>query len=196
MNMTKTTRGTLILLASAAFLAAALIPALASAQAPARPASPARPEMQRGPWADLGLTPDQVKALEAFRKTQAEARRTFRDQMMKLGDEMRQLRQDPQANQAKIDALIDQRAGLMASHEKAAVRARIDRNKIFTPEQLEKLKAMRSRLGARGGMGRGRMGGAWMGRGRGGRFFGPRAGFGPMARWRAFRDRAFLRWWG
>jgi Spy/CpxP family protein refolding chaperone len=188
--VTRATRRTLTLLASAAFLGALLIPALASAQAPARPAAPARPEMRRGPLADLGLTADQVKALEAFRKTQAEARRAFRDEIVKLRDEMRQLRQDPQANQAKIDALIDKQAGLMASREKSALRARVERDKIFTPEQLEKLKAMRSRLAGRGMGGR-----AWMGRGRGGRFFGPRAGFRPMARWRALRDRAFRRWW-
>jgi Spy/CpxP family protein refolding chaperone len=189
--MRKIPRTTLILSAAAAFAAAGLIPVLASAQQAAPPATPARPRMERPrPPADLNLTPDQVKALEAFRKARAEENRTFRDEMAKLGDEMRELRQDPQANQAKIDTLIDKRAGLMASHEKAAIRARIDRDKIFTPEQREKLKAMRSRWAARGARGRG-----WMRPGRGGRFFGPGAGFRGAARWRAFRDRAFFDWW-
>lgn len=110
--------------------------------------------------------------------------------MAKVRDEMRQLRQDPQASQAKIDALIDKRAGLMAAHEKDAFRARAERNKIFSPEQLEKLRTMRARLADRGAAGR-----AWMGRGRGGQFFGPGAGLRHMARLRAFRHRFFSGWW-
>ena len=186
--MKKMNRRTWVLLAAAGILTAALTPILAPAQDKVQPAAPAKTQVGPGPLADLGLTPDQVKALAAFRQARAEERRAFRENMAKLGDEMRQLRQDPQANQGKMDALIDKRAGLMAQHEKDAFRARAERNKIFTPEQLEKLKAMRARWagrGARGGMG-------W---GRGERFFGPRAGFRSMARWRALRHRAFLDWW-
>ncbi len=183
-------RRTLILLAAAGLIAAALTPILAPAQDKAQQAVPDKQQIGPGPLADLGLTPDQVKALEAFRQARAGERRAFRENMAKLGDEMRQLRQDPQASQGKIDALIDKRAGLMAQHEKDAFRARADRNKIFTPEQLGKLKAMRTRLAGRGplaGMGRG-----W---GRGGRSFGPRAGFRSMGRWRALRHRNFLDRW-
>jgi Spy/CpxP family protein refolding chaperone len=187
--MTKNSRTTLILIAAAAFVAAGLIPVPAFAQQAAPPASQARPRMERPrPFADLDLTPDQVKALEAFRKARAEETRTFRDEMAKINDEMRQLREDPQANEAKIDVLIDKRAALTASHEKTAVRAAIDRDKIFTPEQREKLRAMRQRRAARGAMGRARMR-----PGRGGRFLGP--GFRAAARWRAFRDRGFFDWW-
>jgi len=188
--MNKMNRKTLVLLAAAGILAAVLTPILAPAQDKAQPAAPEKTQIGRGPLADLGLTADQVKALEAFRRSRAEERRTFRENMAKLGDEMRQLRQDPQTNQGKIDALIDKRAGLMAQHEKDAFRAGAERNKIFTPEQLEKLKALRTRWAGRGAAGR-----LGMGWGRGGRSFGPRAGFRSMARWRALRRRTFLDRW-
>ena len=141
--MNKMTGRTLVLLAAAGILAAAMTPILAPAQDKAQPAGPEKTQIGPGPLADLGLTPDQVKALEAFRRARAEERRAFRENMAKLGDEMRQLRQDPQANQGRIDALIDKRAGFMAQHEKDAFKARAERNKVFTPEQLEKLKARR-----------------------------------------------------
>jgi Spy/CpxP family protein refolding chaperone len=182
------TRSRTTILIAAAFLAAALVPAFAAAQEGPQAAVPARPRLERGPLAGLGLTPDQVKSLEAFRKARAVERRTYREEMAKLRDEMSRLRQDPQADRSKLDALIDKRAGLVAGHQKAAVRARIERNKIFTPGQLEKLRSVRPRRDARGLSGR-----AWMGRGRAGRFPGLGPGLRHRARWRALRDRTLFR---
>jgi Spy/CpxP family protein refolding chaperone len=176
--------------AAAAFLAAALFPSFAAAQETRRPAQPGDTRVERArPLADLGLTSDQRKALEEFRKARRDEMRTFRDEMAKLRDEMRGLAKDPQANQAKIDALIDRRAALRAGREKAGLRARAERNKIFTPEQLEKLKSLRSQVAGRAGLaGRGRMMGP-------GRFTGLRAGARRMARLRALRHRPLLRRW-
>ncbi len=174
--------------AAAVFLAAALVPAFVTAQEtrPAGPAGGTRIEQAR-PRTDLGLTAEQKKALEEFRKARGEERTAFREKMSKLRDEMRELAKDPKANQAGIDALIDKTAGLRAERQKAAFRARAERDKIFTPEQLEKLKSLRSRVAGRAGLaGRGMMGP--------GRF--SRLGLGPrrMARLRALRHRLFLRW--
>lgn len=194
--MKQLTRRTTVLLAAAALLASALIPLAVFAQEKTQPATPAQPRMDRPrPLADLNLTPDQVKALQAFRQARQEQAKAFRNDMAKLRDEMRGLRADPDANKAKIEALIDKQAALMAAHEKDLFRARAERNKIFTPEQLQKLKAMRTRLADRGGMGRVWMGQAWGGRGFGGGFFGPRAGLRPFWGWRALRHRLALRWW-
>jgi Spy/CpxP family protein refolding chaperone len=152
MIMSKSTRRIPALAAAAFGLSAALIAIGAFAQETTKPAPPAQPRIERpGPLADLNLTPDQVKALEGFRRARREQARAFRDDMAKLRDEMRGLRADPDANEAKIEALIDKRAALMAAHEKDALRARAERNKIFTPEQLEKLKTLRSRFPGRAG---------------------------------------------
>jgi hypothetical protein len=71
--------------------------------------------------------------------------------------------------------------------------------KIFTPEQLEKMKAFRARFEGRPGLpGPGRMGMGLMGfRGPGmGRFGGPGFGMRPMGRFRPLRHRPFFwrRW--
>lgn len=188
--MTPTKRRVLVLLPAAALLAAALIP-VAAAQEKGQPGPPASPRMERQrPLAELNLTPDQIKALEAFREARREKARAFREDIAKLREEMRALRADPEANKGKIEALIDRRASLMAGHEKEAFRARAERNAIFTPEQLEKLKTMRSRPAARGARG-----GAWMGRAFDGRFAGRRAGLRPMLRRQALRHRMALRRW-
>ncbi len=188
--MKQLTRRTPVLSAAAVLLAAALIPIAAAGQEKTPPSQPAQPRLERSrPLADLNLTTDQVKALEAFRAARREQAKAFRDDMAKIRDEMRGLRADPEANKAKIEALIDKRAALQAAHEKDVFRARSERDKIFTPEQLEKLKALRSRLAARGAAGR-----AWLGRGYGGRFFGPRAGLRSTPRWRALRHRQGLGW--
>jgi Spy/CpxP family protein refolding chaperone len=136
------------------------------------------------------LAPEQVKALEDFRKARLEEGQAFREEMVKLRGEMRELAEDPQANQSKIDALIDKRAALRAGREKAALRARAERNKIFTPDQLEKLRSFRARRIGRGRLGdRGIVGPGRVGHLRNGRSIGPRAVARAMARLRALRRR-------
>jgi Spy/CpxP family protein refolding chaperone len=161
----RTTSKRLIIGAAGAVLAAAvLFPFVAAAQEAQAPPPPRRerPAMMHAREA-LELTPEQEKALAEFHKARIEERRAFRDEMFKLRSEMRGLAQDPKANQAKLDALIDKTSKLRAGREKAAFRNRIERDKIFTPEQLEKMKVFRERLafrqerGWRGPMGRGRM---------------------------------------
>jgi Spy/CpxP family protein refolding chaperone len=178
--MKRTTTIALSLGAAMAFLAAALIPLTAATQETPPPAQTEKARIEPAhPLADLGLTADQKKALEEFRKARVEERAAFREKMAQLREEMRGLARDPQANQAQIDALIDRSAGLRAERLKAAFRARAERDKIFTPEQREKLKALRSRSAGRPGID-----------GLGLRGFG-RAGFGPAGRFAGFRA---LRW--
>jgi Spy/CpxP family protein refolding chaperone len=148
-----------------------------------------------GPREALGLSPEQEKALETFRKARMDESRAFREEMMKLRGEMRELAKDPKAGEAKINGLIDKTAQLRAERAKAAFKHRGEVEKIFTPEQIEKMKAFRGRLMNRQGMaGRGRMGFGRMGfRGPGmSRFIGPGVGRGPMGRFRSLRHRPFL----
>ncbi len=173
-------RTTMALILGAVLAAAALIPMAVATQETQPPAQAGKAGIEPArPLADLDLTADQKKALEEFRKARLEERTAFREKMAQLREEMRGLAGDPQANQAKIDALIDRSAALKADRLKAAFRARVEREKIFTPEQLEKLKALRSHFGGRPGLS-----------GRGLRGFG-RAGFRPAGRFEGFRA---LRW--
>lgn len=174
---------------AAAFLAAALLPALVAAQETEEPARPARPRLERmRPLADLALTPEQEKALEAFREARIKENEAFRREMFDLRSEMRALAGDPAANRAKIEALIDKTAGLRAEREKASLRAMAERDKIFTPEQLEKMKDVRGLRGMRGM--RGTRGMAGM-RGQG-RFMGFGSGQGRLAHPRGLRHRPGL----
>jgi Spy/CpxP family protein refolding chaperone len=195
--MRKTSIKLIIGAAAVAFAAALIFPAFAAAQE-AKTAPPARPERPARMLAReaLDITPEQEKALAEFRKARMEEARAFREEMSKLREEMRGLARDPQANQAKLDALIDRTAKLRAEREKTAFRNRIAREKVFTPDQLEKMKTFRQRLANRPGMARrapmafGRVGvrgpGRLMARG-----FGPER----MARLRALRHRQLLRRW-
>jgi Spy/CpxP family protein refolding chaperone len=191
---TKTKR-TFIRLTAAAFLAAVLFPVFAAAQETkvAPPATKERPGRMLVREA-LDLTPDQEKALAELRQTRMAERKAYRDEMSKLRQELGELAKDPKSDQARIDALIDKTARLRAEREKAGFRNRDERNKIFTPEQLEKMKSFRARLANRPGRsGQGPAGLGRMGLRGPGRSLGPRSGLRGMARLRALRLRRFLR---
>jgi Spy/CpxP family protein refolding chaperone len=133
----KRTRGRIsIPIAAGAAMILAFLAVFVAAQNPPPPPGRPGPRAARAQAiADLGLTPDQVQALGEFRKARMNERMAFREEMGRLRGEMRAYAGDPEANQAKIDKLIDQRAKLRAEREKGALRARAERDKIFTPEQ-------------------------------------------------------------
>ena len=183
---------------AALFLAAILIPAFVTAQeAQAPPPAGKKPPVKMGLRESLGLTDEQTKALETFRKARMDESRAFREEMMKLRGEMRELAKDPKAGEAKMNGLIDKTAQLRTERAKAAFKHRGEIEKIFTPEQLEKMRAFRARAMDRPGMaGPGRMGFGRMGfRGPGmGRFGGPGFGMRRMGRIGAFPHRPFPGW--
>ena len=193
--MNKTTFRIAIRVTAALFLAAVLVPAFVTAQdTQAPPPAGKKPPMKMGPRESLGLTAEQEKALETFRKARMDENRAFREEMMKLRSEMRELAKDPKAGEAKINGLIDKTAQLRAERAKAAFKHRGEVEKIFTPEQLEKMRAFRARAMDRPEMaGRGRMGFGRMGfRGPGlGRFMGSGFGMRRMGRFGAFPHRPF-----
>lgn len=174
---------TAVPVAAALFLAALLTPAVLAAQDPHTPPPPGqKPPARMLPREALGLTPDQEKAIGEFRKARMEENRAFREEMRKSREEMRGLAQDPKADQKKIDGLIDKQAKLRADRAKAGFRNRAAFEKMFTPEQLEKMKAFRARFEGRPGpAGRG-----W--------HRGPGRGYRPMGPYRHFRRHPFYRW--
>ena len=157
---------------AALFLAAIVAPAFITAQeAQAPPSAGKKPPVKMQPREALGLSPEQEKALETFRKARMDENKAFRDEMQKLRGEMRELAKDPKAGEAKIGGLIDKTAQLRAERAKTAFRNRAEVEKIFTPEQLEKM------IGFRGpGLGR---------------FMGPGFGMRRMGCFGAFPHRPF-----
>jgi len=194
--MKRTTQRRFVGAAAAVILTAIILPAFVAAQDAQAPAQPANaPAEQSRLSRALGLTPEQEKALEEYRQARREESRAFRGEMAKVRGEMRELVKDPGANQAKIDALIDKITKLRAERIKAAFRTRIERDKIFTPEQLDKMKTLRSRMEGRlGRSGRFMRGLDRTGMRGPGRLMGPGPRLGRMARLRALRHRLFFRW--
>ncbi len=120
----------------------------------------------------LELTPEQQAKFDEIRKARQEEVKAFREEMGKLRPQLREAMTDPQADQKKIDGLIDQLSQVRAAHFKSTVRTRKDLEKVLTPEQLEKFRKVWSRHGMRHGFDRGY--GPWgrMRHGRGPRSFG------------------------
>lgn len=194
--MTKRSGKLIVGAAAFAFAAALLVPSLAAAQEAKAVPSAARERPGRMLAREaLDLTPDQEKALAEFRKARTGERRAYRDERSGIREEMRGLAADPEANRAKIEALIDRASRLRAEHEKAAFRHRADRDKIFTPDQREKMKAFRESLATRRGIaGRRALGIGRPGLRGPGRLMGPGFERGGRARARMLRDRPGLRW--
>jgi Spy/CpxP family protein refolding chaperone len=112
-----------------------------------------------GRWAsDLNLTKEQKETLSALRKRQWEELKPLRGQMYEKRQEMRGLYTNPAADDAAIVAKQNELNQLRQQMQDRAVQFRLEQRKIFTPEQLTKMKEMpwgRGR-GACGGHGRGR----------------------------------------
>jgi len=141
----------------------------------------------------LGITPEQQAKLEAHRKAAGEQQKAFAEQMKKVREEMQALRKDGAApDPAKHEALIDKMFKLRADQAKTAIRNQAERDKIFTPEQLEKMKNRRGIMMMAPGLGgmQGRQGMA----GVRGMMMGRRAGMAGRAMGRMMdRNRALLR---
>jgi Spy/CpxP family protein refolding chaperone len=130
------------------------------------------PGWQRGPgagfhggygrWAsDLNLTKEQQDELSTLRKRQWEEVKPLRDQMFQKRKEMRDLYTNPGADDATILAKQRDLNVLQQQMQDRMVQFKLDQRKIFTPEQLSKLKDMPY------GHGRGACGGYGKGWGRG-----------------------------
>jgi len=118
---------------------------------PAAPAPPAKAKpAPQAPLAKmkeaLQVTPDQEAKLKAFREARRNENEAFAEQMRKSRGDLQSLRRDPKADPAKVNGLIDQIYKLQADRAKAGFRNGQDWQKIFTPDQLEKMKQGRNRL--------------------------------------------------
>jgi Spy/CpxP family protein refolding chaperone len=183
---------------AAVALVAALWPFQAGAQAQQAPQDKPQVQEKAHPRRDmvrdlLAISPEQEKKIQEFRQGRQKDGQAFRDEMTKMRGEMRDLMKDTKANAARIDGLIDQRSKLRADREKLAVRTRGEWEKIFTPEQLEKMKKYRGAFMGRQGLAEG--GRFGLGRPGMGRFMGMRGmGMGARSAW-GWRMHRLGRFW-
>ncbi len=114
----------------------------------------------RGPgrWAsELNLSKEQQDKLTELRKRHWEEVKPLRDEMYQLRQEMRQLFTDPATNAATILEKQKQINALQQRMQEKMVQFRLEQRKVFTPEQLNKMKDMPQGFGPRGcgGFGKG-----------------------------------------
>jgi Spy/CpxP family protein refolding chaperone len=123
---------------------ALLISPLAAQDEPAPPRNP-----RLGPGAGiqkwLELTPEQEAKLKEMSKARMEEAKGFREKLGKMQQDLRQILEDPKADQKKVEGLVDEIHRLKAAQMKAHLKFRKEREAVFTPEQLEKLKKARTR---------------------------------------------------
>jgi Spy/CpxP family protein refolding chaperone len=153
----------LMFLATASF---AVGPGAGSGQAGGSPGPQGGPgaglQSGHGWWAsNLNLTKEQQDTLAALRKRQWEEVKPLREQMYQKRQEMRGLYTNPATEDATIIAKQKELNALQQQMQDKMVKARLQQRKVFTPEQLTKLKEMPD------GRGRGACGGYGKGWGRG-----------------------------
>jgi len=185
---------TIAIVALAAFALSAFAQDKAAALAPAQPDKQVAGRPLARVKEALQLTPEQEARMKEFRKAREEENKAFTEQMKKVRTDMQALQKDDKADPNKVNGLIDQMFKLQADRAKSQFKNRKDMEKIFTPEQLQKIKSrggmglgsdrmggfMPGSMGGRGGMGM-RMGmrmGMGMGMGRGTMMRGPMMRFG------------------
>ena len=110
---------------------------------------------------DLNLTKEQQDKLSALKKRQWEEVKPLRDQMFQKRKEMRDLYTNPAVDDAMILAKQTELSVLQQQMQDRMVQFKLDQRKVFTPEQLSKLKDMPR------GHGRGPCGGHGRDHGRG-----------------------------
>ena len=113
-----------------------------------------------GRWAaELNLTKEQQDRLVELRKQQWAETKPLRDEMYQKRQEMRQLFSDPATADATITAKQGQMNALQQQMQEKMIQFKLEQRKVFTPEQLNKMKDLPQGFfgrGACGGHGRGR----------------------------------------
>jgi len=107
-----------------------------------------RPILQNQPRAQLhvpDLTDEQKEQLKKLRENQREVQKQFVDKTKNLCLELNELKQDAAANSGEIEKIQDGIFNLRIEQMKNAYLHQKEIKKVFTPEQLEKMSALRTR---------------------------------------------------
>ncbi len=93
----------------------------------------------------LDLTEEQKEQLKNLREDQRDIQKQFMDSTRDLYQKLHELRQDPVANAIEIDKIQDQVFNLKIEQMKKTYQHKKEIKKIFTPEQLANMSALRMR---------------------------------------------------
>lgn len=116
-----------------------------SAQAPQRGR---RSQLQNHPRAQLNildLTDEQKEQLKNLRENQREVQKQFMDKTKNLRLKINELKQDAVTNAIEIEKIQDEIFNIRIELMKNAYMHQKEIKKMFTPEQLEKMSALRTR---------------------------------------------------
>jgi len=108
-----------------------------------------RPMMQNQPRARLPLpelTDEQKEQMQNLRETQMEVQKQFMERTKELNLKLNELKQDPAANAGEIEKIQDTKFNLRMEQMKNSYMHQKEVRKIFTPEQLEKMPALRTKF--------------------------------------------------
>ncbi len=119
------------------------------AQAPQRGRKPQLQNQARAQLNTLDLTDEQKEQLKNLRENQKEVQKQFMDKTKNLRLDLIELKQDAVTNSGEIEKIQDEIFNLRIEQMKNVYMHRKEIKKIFTPEQLEKMSALRTRA-ARG----------------------------------------------
>lgn len=141
--------------------------------------------------ASLNLTGDQQTKIDALRESHWKDAAPLREQMFSKRDALRKLWLEPNPDKAKIEAAQKELRALRDQMQDKGTAYRLEKLKVLTPEQKEKLAAFAGAKGfGPGSYGRGSKGGARGSYGRGvrgpGGPCGPErfgGGYGPRGNW-------------
>ncbi len=92
------------------------------------------------------LTDEQKEQLKKLRENQKEVQKQFMDKTKNLRLELNELKQDVEANSGEIENIQDGIFNLRIEQMKNAYNHQKEIKKVLTPEQLEKMSALRTRL--------------------------------------------------
>jgi Spy/CpxP family protein refolding chaperone len=109
-----------------------------------------------GRWAaELNLTKEQQDKLVELRKRQWEETKPLRDEMYQKRQEMRQLFANPATDDTTILDKQKQMNALQQKMQEKMVQFKLEQRKVFTPEQLNKMKDLPQGFGKGRGFGKG-----------------------------------------
>lgn len=100
----------------------------------------------------LGLTPEQVDAIDEISFTKSESEIGLRADLQKANLSLLRLIDDPDLDEAAVDAAIDRVVSIRCDMARTELRARLDIAKVLTREQrmaIQRFAAVRERRGRR-----------------------------------------------
>jgi len=126
------------------FVVSLCVPTL-SAQGTIRTRQPNMQNQSQKRLPALDLTDEQKEQLKNLRENQRDMQQQFMEQTKDLNQKLNELKQNPTENATEIEKLQDAKFNLRIEQMKNTYMHQKEIRQVFTPEQLEKMSALRTR---------------------------------------------------